>query len=129
MLPQIISDAVLSCLPFFIVVAGILYKIFMLRLPDKQAQSLRMFSEYAVQAVEQANQNSAGTQKKSLAIEIIQDLFHEFGLPVPGVKTLNTAIENAVYLMNHNPLPPPISSSAQGASMDENPLARQAINA
>jgi LL-H family phage holin len=94
----LISYLVLAVLPFIALVASYLYKIIVAKLPEAQRKILEQIVQYAVQMAEQMG--GSGQQKKAIALQVIEQMYQSFKLPVPDEAVINTMVESAVFLIN-----------------------------
>jgi hypothetical protein len=110
-----ITNLILSLLPFAVALAVWLAKLLLQLLPENQRVALDQFVKYAVQNVEQVYTNAGSDQKKTLAAALIADMFQAFHLPVPPKSAIDAAIESTVFEINQLP-------AQQEAKADINPL-------
>jgi Bacteriophage holin of superfamily 6 (Holin_LLH) len=94
----IVSNLIIALLPFLSLLAAYLYKIIAAKLPEAQRQILEQFVQFGVQMAEQVG--GSGAQKKAIALQAIDQLFHTFNMPVPDDAAVDTMIESAVFLVN-----------------------------
>ena len=87
-----------------------LVKLLIAKLPASKQQAATQYVQQGVQAVEQiaatSTANLSSTDKKKLAIELVDDLLKNAGLSVDE-NIVSTLIESAVYVINQSkPLAP-----------------------
>jgi len=98
-----ISDILIALFPFIVALVVYLYRLAVQRLPESQVARLQQFALMTVQYIQQFYSSSTGAQKKELAMQMLIQLFKEFGLPVPDEAVLNAAIEAAVWIIKQVP--------------------------
>lgn len=70
-----------------------------IKLPEQQRKSLSQFARMAVLKVEYQYSALSSTQKKAIAIQIIEDSFQEAGIPTLGATIIDATIEAHVYML------------------------------
>ena len=97
---QLVNAIIFFLWPSMIGVAIWLFHFLVQRLPAHTRLALEQFAKMAVQQVEQEHSDKDSETKKALAILAVQQLFRQFGLPIPSPELINIALEAAVYWMN-----------------------------
>jgi hypothetical protein len=96
-----ISDIIVILIPFTIFGALWLINWLEQRLPEKQRAALKEFASIAIKKVEQQFSDLSNSQKKQAAIDIVEQMFHEFKMPVPHLAIIDAVIEACIWEMNH----------------------------
>jgi LL-H family phage holin len=119
-----ISNLIIDLVPVLAFLAVFFFQWFAQRLPDKQREALAHFASIAVQRTEQLFSSSDNATKKQVAIQLVDDLFRAFKLPLPNATAVDAAIEAAVWSLSSTrsqQTAQPISASPQQAAQPVTP--------
>jgi LL-H family phage holin len=94
-----VSMLLLDLLPVLTVLAVFIGEWLAQRLPARQREALRHFAETAVSATEQVFGGTEGASKKQMALQLVEELFRAFKLPIPNATAIDAAIEAAVWAL------------------------------